>query len=94
MIDDLPCALNLHTCCCGRGQVMAEVTAEKLYPRPLVTELVPLTRFWPGEVRQCGGMKPSLAQAWHLCDNRLAKFVKHCAPAPAAFVGHLPCCDC
>eukprot|EP00775_Hariotina_reticulata_P010670 gene10670-10829_t len=31
-------------------EVMAEVTAEKLYPNPLVTELVPLTRFWPGEL--------------------------------------------
>lgn len=30
-------------------QVIAEVTAEKLYPNPIVTEVVPLTKFWPGE---------------------------------------------
>ena len=30
-------------------QVMAEVTAAKLWPAPLVTELVPLERFWPAE---------------------------------------------
>jgi peptide-methionine (S)-S-oxide reductase len=30
-------------------QVMAEITREKVWPAPLVTELVPLDRFWPGE---------------------------------------------
>lgn len=30
-------------------QVIAEVTAEKLYPNPIVTEVVPLTKLWPGE---------------------------------------------
>jgi peptide-methionine (S)-S-oxide reductase len=30
-------------------QVMAEVEAERIWPAPLVTELVPLDRFWPGE---------------------------------------------
>jgi peptide-methionine (S)-S-oxide reductase len=29
--------------------IMAEVTEQKLWPRPLVTELVPFTRYWPGE---------------------------------------------
>ena len=29
--------------------VMAEVTAEKLWPNPLVTELAPLTKFYPAE---------------------------------------------
>lgn len=28
---------------------MAEVTREKLYPNPLVTELVPLEKLWDGE---------------------------------------------
>ena len=28
---------------------MAEVTAAKLWPAPLVTELQPLEMFWPGE---------------------------------------------
>ena len=30
-------------------QVMAEIAAAKLWPAPLVTELVPFTEFWPGE---------------------------------------------
>jgi peptide-methionine (S)-S-oxide reductase len=30
-------------------QAMAEVTKEGLYPNPLVTELVPLEKLWPGE---------------------------------------------
>lgn len=30
-------------------RVMAEVTAEKLWPAPLVTELVPFDTYWPGE---------------------------------------------
>jgi peptide-methionine (S)-S-oxide reductase len=30
-------------------QVMEEVTAQKLWPAPLVTELRPFTEFWPGE---------------------------------------------
>lgn len=30
-------------------QVMAAVTADKLYDAPLVTELVPLEKYWPGE---------------------------------------------
>jgi peptide-methionine (S)-S-oxide reductase len=30
-------------------QVMAEIEAEKLWPGPLVTELVPFTEFWPAE---------------------------------------------
>ena len=29
--------------------VMAEVTAEKLWPNPLVTELAPLAKFYPAE---------------------------------------------
>jgi peptide-methionine (S)-S-oxide reductase len=29
--------------------VIAELTAEKVYPSPIVTELAPLTRFWPAE---------------------------------------------
>jgi peptide-methionine (S)-S-oxide reductase len=30
-------------------QVMAEITEQKLWPRPLVTELQPFTEFWPAE---------------------------------------------
>ena len=32
--------------------VMAEVTAEKLWPNPLVTELAPLAKFYPAEESQ------------------------------------------
>jgi peptide-methionine (S)-S-oxide reductase len=30
-------------------QAIAEANAEQLYPNPIVTEVVPLTKFWPGE---------------------------------------------
>ena len=30
-------------------QVMVEIAAEAMYPAPLVTEITPLTQFWPAE---------------------------------------------
>ncbi len=30
-------------------QVMAEIAGEKMWPRPLVTQLVPFETYWPGE---------------------------------------------
>ena len=30
-------------------QVMADITEQNLWPRPLVTEVAPLAKYWPGE---------------------------------------------
>jgi peptide methionine sulfoxide reductase MsrA len=51
-------------------QAMAEVTKEGLYPNPLVTELVPLEKLWPGEDYHQNYYKDNPNQVGWLCKNQ------------------------
>lgn len=45
VLSTLPLLLHAHK----PSQAIADVSAQGLYPGPIVTELVPLTKLWPGE---------------------------------------------
>jgi peptide-methionine (S)-S-oxide reductase len=58
--------------------VIAELTAEKVYPSPIVTELAPLTRFWPAEAyhQEYFRRNPSQGYCSFVVAPKVAKFRK------------------
>ena len=62
-------------------EVMREVTAEELYPDPLVTQLEPLDRFWPAEAYHDDYFRrnPGNSYCQVVVSPKLAKFRKHFA---------------
>ena len=62
-------------------EVMREVTAEELYPDPLVTQLEPLDTFWPAEAYHDDYFRrnPGNGYCQVVVGPKLAKFRKHFA---------------
>jgi peptide-methionine (S)-S-oxide reductase len=59
-------------------RIMGEVEAEKLYPRPIVTQLEPLDTFWPAEAYHDDYYRrnPGNSYCRVVIDPKLAKFRK------------------